>query len=157
MQAPPPAPAEDRRARPSTSRTGGDRRPPREAHPPTAARPRARRPALVWGPATAGASWSPCGTARAQRGRLPDLTGITVLARLRGPGLGLAVTAYLTRQAVAEAGVCTLGMYSHNAVARGLYLALGYDRRRLCRAARSPSTAVPRRLRRPASRRSPLP
>jgi hypothetical protein len=29
---------------------------------------------------------------------------------------------------VAEAGVCTLGMYSHNATARGLYLSLGYDR-----------------------------
>jgi predicted GNAT family acetyltransferase len=30
--------------------------------------------------------------------------------------------------AVEEAGVCTLGMYSHNDVARRLYLSLGYER-----------------------------
>jgi predicted GNAT family acetyltransferase len=38
------------------------------------------------------------------------------------------VTAALTRAAVAEAGVCTLSMYSHNDVARRLYTGLGYGR-----------------------------
>jgi predicted GNAT family acetyltransferase len=54
------------------------------------------------------------------------LAGITVHERARGTGLGLAVTARLTREAVAEAGVCTLGMYSRNDVARRLYTGLGY-------------------------------
>lgn len=56
----------------------------------------------------------------------PILAGITVAAHARGRGLGRAVTAELTRGAVAEHGWCTLGMYSDNPVARGLYLDLGY-------------------------------
>ena len=47
---------------------------------------------------------------------------------LRGQGLGRTIVGAVTRLAVAETGVCTLGMYSHNAVARELYLSLGYDR-----------------------------
>lgn len=58
----------------------------------------------------------------------PILAGITVAAHARGRGLGRAVTAELTRGAVAEHGWCTLGMYSDNPVARGLYLDLGYQR-----------------------------
>ena len=40
--------------------------------------------------------------------------------------LGLAVSAHLTREAIADEGVCTLGMYSDNAVARRVYHGLGY-------------------------------
>lgn len=67
-----------------------------------------------------------CGLRERNVAGYPLLTGITVLARERGRGLGLAVTAYLTRQAIGEAGVCTLGMYSDNAVARRVYHGLGY-------------------------------
>ena len=56
----------------------------------------------------------------------PVLAGITVVPAARGLGLGRAVTADLTRVAVAEHGWCTLGMYSHNARARGVYRSLGY-------------------------------
>ena len=67
-----------------------------------------------------------CGVRERSLAGHPILSGITVDPAHRGLGLGLAVTAYLTRRAVADAGVCTLGMYSHNAVARRLYLGLGY-------------------------------
>jgi predicted GNAT family acetyltransferase len=67
-----------------------------------------------------------CGLRERNVAGYPILTGVTVLARERGRGLGLAVTAYLTRQAIEESGVCTLGMYSDNAVARRVYHGLGY-------------------------------
>jgi ribosomal protein S18 acetylase RimI-like enzyme len=57
----------------------------------------------------------------------PHLSSVAVDARRRGQGLGRTIVGALTRLAVADAGVCTLGMYSHNAVARRLYLALGYE------------------------------
>lgn len=66
------------------------------------------------------AAW---GTTRAGA---PHLSSVAVDTTLRGRGLGRTVVGALTRMAVAEAGVCTLGMYSHNDVARGLYLSLGY-------------------------------
>ncbi|WP_137121958.1 GNAT family N-acetyltransferase [Segeticoccus rhizosphaerae] len=56
----------------------------------------------------------------------PHLSGITVAAHLRGRRLGLAMTAALTRRAVEREGVCTLGMFSDNDVARRLYHGLGY-------------------------------
>ncbi|TWP34873.1 GNAT family N-acetyltransferase [Leekyejoonella antrihumi] len=59
-------------------------------------------------------------------GGIPHLTGITVAPSHRGQRLGLAMTAALTRYAVQAEGVCSLGMYSENAVARGLYTRLGY-------------------------------
>ncbi len=68
------------------------------------------------------AAW---GTTRAGA---PHLSSVAVDTRLRGRGLGRTVVGAVTRRAVAETGVCTLGMYSHNAVARELYLSLGYDR-----------------------------
>ncbi|HET7799225.1 MAG TPA: GNAT family N-acetyltransferase, partial [Humibacillus xanthopallidus] len=68
------------------------------------------------------AAW---GTTRAGA---PHLSSVAVDSRLRGTGLGRTIVGALTRWAVGEAGVCTLGMYSHNAVARGLYLSLGFDR-----------------------------
>jgi ribosomal protein S18 acetylase RimI-like enzyme len=67
-----------------------------------------------------------CGVREANLAGWPVLFGISVHPDHRGTGLGLAVTAYLTRAAVRERGVCTLGMYSHNDVARRLYLGLGY-------------------------------
>lgn len=67
-----------------------------------------------------------CGVRERSLAGHPILSGITVDPTQRGLGLGLAVTAYLTRRAVEDDGVCTLGMYSHNAVARRLYLGLGY-------------------------------
>jgi predicted GNAT family acetyltransferase len=74
------------------------------------------------GSLSAVAAW---GTTRAGA---PHLSSVAVDTRLRGTGLGRTIVGALTRWAVAEAGVCTLGMYSHNTVARGLYLSLGYDR-----------------------------
>ena len=56
----------------------------------------------------------------------PHLAGITVHPSRRGLGLGLAMTAHLTRVAVGADGVCTLGMYASNDVARRLYHGLGY-------------------------------
>jgi GNAT superfamily N-acetyltransferase len=56
----------------------------------------------------------------------PHLAGITVHPSRRGQGLGLAMTAHLTRLAVDAEGVCTLGMFASNDVARRLYHGLGY-------------------------------
>ncbi|KRE57783.1 GNAT family N-acetyltransferase [Phycicoccus sp. Soil748] len=81
-----------------------------------------------------------CGVREPNLAGHPVLSGITVHPDARGTGLGLAVTARLTRDAVQETGVCTLGMYSHNDVARRLYTGLGYgdthawSSRRLARA-----------------------
>lgn len=62
----------------------------------------------------------------ATRAGAPHLSSVAVDTRLRGRGLGRTVVGALTRRAVEESGVCTLGMYSHNDVARRLYLSLGY-------------------------------
>jgi GNAT superfamily N-acetyltransferase len=67
-----------------------------------------------------------CGVRDHTLAGIPILEGITVRADQRGTGLGLAVTATLTREAIRADGVCTLGMYSDNAVARRLYHGLGY-------------------------------
>lgn len=56
----------------------------------------------------------------------PVLAGITVAPCARGRGLGRAITAELTRGAIASHGWSTLGMYSDNDIARGIYLGLGY-------------------------------
>lgn len=67
-----------------------------------------------------------CGVREPNAAGHPLLAGITVHPAERGTGLGLAVTARLTREAVDEAGVCTLGMYADNDVARRVYTRLGY-------------------------------
>lgn len=54
------------------------------------------------------------------------LAGIVVATGHRGRGLGTAVTAALTRRAVLEEGVCTLGVYAHNDTGLRLYQRLGY-------------------------------
>jgi len=56
----------------------------------------------------------------------PHLAGIVTHTDHRGRGFGRAVTAGLTRHAIASHGVCTLGMYSANPPARRVYLGLGY-------------------------------
>lgn len=56
----------------------------------------------------------------------PHLSSVAVDTTLRGRGLGRRIVSVVTRMAVEEQGVCTLGMYSHNTVARALYLSLGY-------------------------------
>jgi GNAT superfamily N-acetyltransferase len=67
-----------------------------------------------------------CGMSEPNLAGFPVLLGITVLPSERGQGLGTAVTAHLTRQALGDAEVCTLGMYSDNAAARRVYHRLGY-------------------------------
>lgn len=56
----------------------------------------------------------------------PTLAGIAVAGHRRGEGWGAAVTARLTRDAVASSGACALGMFADNAVARRLYERLGF-------------------------------
>ena len=56
----------------------------------------------------------------------PSVSSVAVDASVRGRGLGRAVVGAVTRRAVADHGLCTLGMYAHNTVARGLYASLGY-------------------------------
>ncbi|WP_392541882.1 GNAT family N-acetyltransferase [Oryzobacter telluris] len=56
----------------------------------------------------------------------PTLAGIAVAGHRRGEGWGAAVTARLTRDAVATTGACALGMFADNDVARRLYLRLGF-------------------------------
>lgn len=67
-----------------------------------------------------------CGVREDGPGGYPELAGITVRSDQRGRGLGAAVTARLTREAITGVGVCTLGMYADNAVARRVYHRLGY-------------------------------
>ena len=58
---------------------------------------------------------------------VPHLASIVSHGERRGQGLGAAVTAWITR-ALLESGTgwVTLGMYSDNAVARRIYLRLGF-------------------------------
>ena len=56
----------------------------------------------------------------------PTLAGIAVAGHRRGQGWGAAVTARLTRDAVAATGACALGMFADNDVARRVYHRLGY-------------------------------
>jgi ribosomal protein S18 acetylase RimI-like enzyme len=58
---------------------------------------------------------------------VPHLASIATLPRLRGQGLGTALTATVTTRLLrAGAPVVTLGMYSDNAVARRMYARIGY-------------------------------
>ena len=66
------------------------------------------------------------GGAEQEGSGVPHLAGILTAAHARGRGWGETVTAALTRWSVAEHGVCTLGMFSDNDVARRIYRRLGY-------------------------------
>jgi GNAT superfamily N-acetyltransferase len=64
--------------------------------------------------------------------RLPDgtghLRGVGVLPTARGLGVGTAISAALTRRGFANGStVCTLGVYTDNAVAISMYQRLGYE------------------------------
>lgn len=59
-------------------------------------------------------------------GGVPHLAGIVIHPEMRGRGLGVALTAGLTRRAIELAGVCTLGMYADNDRARSVYVGLGF-------------------------------
>lgn len=67
-----------------------------------------------------------CGVSEPSTAGTPTLAGIAVVAEARRTGLGAAVTAALTRDAVARTGACALGMFSDNAGARRLYHRLGF-------------------------------
>ncbi|WP_323791295.1 GNAT family N-acetyltransferase [Nocardioides sp.] len=56
----------------------------------------------------------------------PHLAGIVTAGAHRGQGYGSVVSAALTRWALEQHGVCTLGMFSDNHVARGVYERLGF-------------------------------
>lgn len=126
VQAPPQVPAEDRLTPLDESDRADIGALLAEANPRTDARPFELADQHWVGARDAGGQLVACGLRERNVAGYPILTGIAVLARERGRGLGLAVTAHLTRQAIAEAGVCTLGMYSDNAVARRVYHGLGY-------------------------------
>lgn len=66
------------------------------------------------------------GGAETERSGVPHLAGILTATHARGQGLGEMVSAALTRWAVEDHGVSTLGMFSDNDVARRLYRRLGY-------------------------------
>lgn len=68
--------------------------------------------------AVGGAEWEDSG--------VPHLAGIVTAVPRRGEGLGAVITAGLTRWSIEEYGVCTLGVFSDNAVALRLYARLGY-------------------------------
>ena len=59
---------------------------------------------------------------------IPNLRSISTDPAARGRGMGAAVSAFLTRHALRDAPVVTLGMYSDNDTARRLYTRLGYRR-----------------------------
>lgn len=66
------------------------------------------------------------GGAEPSQAGTPTLAGIAVATDRRGEGWGAAVTARLTRDAVATVGACALGMYADNDAARRLYHRLGF-------------------------------
>lgn len=67
-----------------------------------------------------------CGCSEPGNAEVPLLGGITVDPTQRGRGLGAALTAYLTREAIQRTGASSLGVFEDNAQARTLYERLGY-------------------------------
>lgn len=57
----------------------------------------------------------------------PHLTGIAVAPAARGRGLGMTLSAALTRRALERSSMSTLGMYADNDTARSVYTRLGYQ------------------------------
>ncbi|MBT9257112.1 GNAT family N-acetyltransferase [Phycicoccus sp. MAQZ13P-2] len=97
-----------------------------EASPRTHGQPFAR-PDQVWlGVRDTDGSLLACGGSEPSTGGTPTLAGIAVVPAARRQGLGAAVTAALTRDAVARTGACALGMFSDNQDARRMYHRLGF-------------------------------
>ncbi|KUF19138.1 GNAT family N-acetyltransferase [Streptomyces silvensis] len=66
----------------------------------------------------------------------PLMASVATDTSQRGQGLGAALTAWLTRYAVREHGLCTLWQLAGNAPAQRLYDRLGYRDEDLCTSAR---------------------
>lgn len=97
------------------------------AHSPTGeGDPGTGRTQLWLGIRSAGGELLAAGAMQSLDSGVPHLAGIVTHTDHRGRGLARAVTAGLTRHAVAAHGVCTLGMYSANPPARAIYSGLGY-------------------------------
>lgn len=97
-----------------------------EASPRTHGQPFAR-PDQVWlGVRDADGRLLACGGSEPSTGGTPTLAGIAVAPDARRQGLGAAVTAALTREAVTRTGACALGMFSDNDDARRVYHRLGF-------------------------------
>ncbi len=98
-----------------------------EAHNPRTFGQPFARPAQLWtGIRDGSGALVAVGCSEANTAGVPHLAGITTAPEHRGRGLGSAVSAWLTREALGRAGVCTLGMYATNATARRVYRRLGY-------------------------------
>lgn len=59
-------------------------------------------------------------------GSVPHLASVATRTDARGQGWGGAVTAWITRRLLEDAGVVTLGMYADNEPARRVYRRLGF-------------------------------
>ncbi|QKV96499.1 GNAT family N-acetyltransferase [Streptomyces sp. NA02950] len=107
-------------------------------------------PAHSTGPGSAGVSlWAgirdhdgrlvACGALSSLRDSgAPLMASVATDARMRGQGLGAALTSWLTRYAVRHHGFCTLWQLADNAAADRLYDRLGYRNEDPCVAARIP-------------------
>ncbi|WP_432009852.1 GNAT family N-acetyltransferase [Streptomyces sp. HD1123-B1] len=105
-------------------------------------------PAHSTGPGSAGVSvWAgirdddgrlvACGALSSLRDSgAPLMASVATDARMRGQGLGAALTSWLTRYAVRSHGFCTLWQLADNAPADRLYNRLGYRNEDPCVAAR---------------------
>lgn len=85
-----------------------------------------QHPGQRWAVVREGDHLVACGCTEPGNTEAPLIAGVVVDEAQRGRGLGAAVTAYLTREALTRAGACTLGVFPDNDHARGLYERLGY-------------------------------
>ncbi|MET7933120.1 GNAT family N-acetyltransferase [Streptomyces sp. NPDC005322] len=109
---------------------------------------REHSPAHSTGPGSAGISlWAgirdhdgrlvACGALNSLRDSgAPLMASVATDARLRGQGLGAALTSWLTRYAIRRHGYCTLWQLADNTPAERLYDRLGYRNEDPCVAAR---------------------
>ncbi|QIM21046.1 GNAT family N-acetyltransferase [Phycicoccus sp. HDW14] len=97
------------------------------AHSPTTHGQPFARPGQRWvGVRDADGALLACGGSEPSEAGTPTLAGIAVASDLRRTGLGAAVTAVLTREAVSTTGACALGMFADNDAARSVYERLGF-------------------------------
>lgn len=97
------------------------------AHSPTTHGQPFARPGQEWvGVRDADGALLACGGSEPSEAGTPTLAGIAVSTDHRRTGLGAAVTAALTRRAVAARGACALGMFADNDAARRVYERLGF-------------------------------